>query len=91
MLSTQYVVVLYWKYFLMLFCCFIILLLFSCYTIRSIAIVPSVFRCSASASMFRQRSGVPSVFRQCSASVLCSIVPGSGVPGFIVCRLKERR
>ena len=42
--------------------------------------------------LFRQYSGVPPVFR-CSTSVLvfcqCSVVPCSGVPDFIVCRIQR--
>ena len=49
-----------------------------------IPIVLSVFRCSASVPVYRQRFGVQSLFR-CSAGARCSMVPSSGLPGFIVC------
>ena len=62
-----------------------VVLLFRCSTGVSpvplfcgILIVPSVFHCYADVS-------VPPVFRQCSA-VPYSVVPCSGVPGFIVSR-----
>ena len=46
---------------------------------RGIPIVLPVFRC-----MFHHCSGVSPLFR-CSAGVPCSVVPCSGVPGFILC------
>ena len=49
-----------------------------------IPIVSPVFHSSASVLIFHQRSGVPLVFC-CSAHVLCSTVPCSGAPSFIVC------
>ena len=57
--------------------CSIIPLLFSCSTI------PRYSNYSASVPFFRQRSGVPSVFRR------CSVVPCSGVPGFTVSMWEE--
>ena len=78
-----------------LFCCSPHVPLF-----RDIPFVPSVFRCFISVPVFRQCSGVLSmfqcsisvpVFRWCSVAVPCSVVPCSGVPGFIVCRMKQNR
>ena len=64
-------------------CCFVVTL-FRCSShvplFRGIPIVLPVFGC-----MFRQCSGVPPV-SQFSAGVPRSVVPCSGVPGFIVCR-----
>ena len=64
-------------------CCFVVTL-FRCSShipvFHGIPIVLPVFGC-----MFHQCSGVPSVFRY-SADVPCSVVPCSGVPGFIVCQ-----
>ena len=59
MLSAQYVVVPYSKYFLVLF-------------------AVTLFCCSSHVPLFCQYSVV------CSAGVPCSVVPCSGVPGFIV-------
>ena len=68
-------------------CCFVILL-FCCSShdtlFRGIPIVPALFCCSVIVLVFHQHSGFLSVFH-CSAVVPCSIVPCSGVPGFIVC------
>ena len=63
-------------------CCFVVTFFrFSSYVplLRGIPIVLPVFGC-----MFRQFSGVPPVFR-CFAGLPCSVVPCSGVHGFIVC------
>ena len=78
MLSAQYVVVLYWQYFLVLFCCYVVPLHSICYTI------PWYSDCSASILLFLPCSGILPVFR-CSTGVPCSVVPCSGVPGFTVC------
>ena len=49
-------------------------------------VVPRVFRVPV---LFRRSAGVPCsgvlVVFGCSAGVPCSVVPCSGVPGFIVC------
>ena len=72
MLSAQHVVILYWYYFLVLFCRSISTAVLHVPLFRGIPIVSPV-------------SVVSSVFR-CSTSVLwVFIVPCSGVPGFIVC------
>ena len=52
--------------------------------LRYSGVVPSFSECS----VFRCSGGVP-LFRR-SAGVLCSVVPCSGVPGFIVCRPRCR-
>ena len=59
---------------------------------RGCSVVPVVFRYSgvvpsfSGCSLFWCSGGVP-LFRR-SAGVPCSVVPCSGVPGFIVCRFK---
>ena len=77
MTSVQYVVGLYWQYFLVLLCCYVVPLHFTYSTL------PWYSHCSASILC----SEVLPVFR-CSAGVPCAVVPCSGVPGFIACRLK---
>ena len=82
LLSAQYNVGLHCQYFLVLFCCYVVTLLFSCSTIpwypdysASIRLyVPPVFRCSASVPVLHRCS----VFRS-------SVFRCSGVPGFTVC------
>ena len=53
-----------------------------------------VFRYSGIPSLFRGVPAIPLVFRvplfRRSAGVPCSVVPCSGVPGFIVCGLTVR-
>ena len=65
-LSTQYVPVLYWQYFLVLFYFSVILLLFSCSTI------PWHSDCSTSVPLFRQCSSVLSVLVFCQCFVFHS-------------------
>ena len=51
MLSAQYVAVLYWYFYLVLFCCSVVPLAFSC------SAIPWYFDCSGSVPLFRQCSG----------------------------------
>ena len=65
------------------------LVLFQCFVIpsvlyRSAPLFRRYFDCSSVVPLFRWCSVVSGWFRS-SASVPCSVVPCSGVPGFIVC------
>ena len=66
-------------------CCFVVLLLCWCSLVPlfwDIPIVPPVFWSYASVPVFRHR--IPLLIR-CSTGIPCSVVPCSGVLGFIVC------
>ena len=62
MLSAQYVIALYWQYFLVLFCCYVAPLL-HVPLFCGIPIVLPVFPCSASVPVYCQCTGVPLMFR----------------------------
>ena len=62
------------------------MLLFSIGSICWYCFVVPLFHWCSPVPLFRGIPIVPSVF-DCSTSVPCSIVPCSGVSGFIVCRL----
>ena len=57
-----------------------------CFVVQRVFRVPVLFRRSAGVSC----SGVPVVF-YCSAGIPCSVVPCSGIPGYIVCHNKCNR